>query len=112
MQTHLTAPPRPFGVGRGRLMLCADGDDGDAQVYWDTSDEDPDRWPVVLGDCDGDTWTVLDMTLTEFLVAVFTNRLPQLGFTRAGFVRDEILIQRYPHSAEARARWDITRPVR
>ena len=49
------------------------------------------------------------MTLTEFLVALFTNRLPQLGFTEAGFVRDEILIERYPHSADARARRNTTR---
>jgi hypothetical protein len=45
----------------------------------------------------------------RYLAALFTNRLPQLGFTEAGYVRDQILIQRHPHSAAARARWNTTR---
>jgi hypothetical protein len=109
LETHLTAPPLPFGVGHDRLMLCADGDDGESQVYWDTSDDDPHRWPVVLGDTDGDTWTRVDMTLVEFLLALFTNRLPQLGFTEAGFVRAEVLVQRHPHTTDATASWAATR---
>jgi hypothetical protein len=94
LETHLSAPPLPLGIGRDRLMLCADSD-GD-QLYWDTSTDDPDAWTVVLGDDDGDSWTPFDMTMVEFLLALYTNQLPELGFARAGYVTDEIHIQRDP----------------
>ncbi|MEV0898319.1 SMI1/KNR4 family protein [Actinoplanes sp. NPDC049802] len=94
LETHLSTPPLPLGVGRNRLMLCADS--GPDQIYWDTSGDDPDTWTVVLGDEDGDSWKPLDMTLVEFLLALFTGRMPELGFERAGYVTDEILIESKP----------------
>ncbi|GIE78128.1 hypothetical protein Aph02nite_40780 [Actinoplanes philippinensis] len=94
LETHLTAPPLPLGIGRNRLMLCADSDD--TQIYWDTSNDDPDAWSVVVGDDDGDTWQAVDLTLVETLLQLFTGRLPELGFDRAGYVTGEIHIQRNP----------------
>jgi len=94
LETHLTVPPLPLGIGRNLLMLCADGDG--VLLYWDTRADDPDSWTVVLGDDDGDSWTPFDLTMVEFLLALFTDQLPQLGFTRAGYVTDEIRIQRNP----------------
>ncbi|MEV0901440.1 SMI1/KNR4 family protein [Actinoplanes sp. NPDC049802] len=94
LETHLTAPPLPLGIGRDRLMLCADSDG--TQIYWDTSQDDPDSWSVVVGDDDGDTWQALDLTLVETLLQLFTGRLPELGFDQAGYVTGEIRIQRNP----------------
>jgi hypothetical protein len=91
-RTHLTMPPLPLGVGRHRLMLCADGEGG--QLYWNTTDDDPDRWPVVLGDTSGQAWIDYDLTMIEFLLALFTGQLPDLGFEEAGYVGDEIVIER------------------
>lgn len=96
LELHLTAPPLPLGIGRNRLMLCADSDG--TQIYWDTTDDDPDAWSVVVGDNDGDTWLALDLTLVETLLRLFTGRLPELGFDKAGYVTGEVRIQRNPYA--------------
>lgn len=95
LKSHLTAPPLLLGIGRNRLMLCADGEG--QQLYWNTTDDDPDKWPVVLGDDSGMAWLEYDMTLVEFLLALFTGRLPELGFEEAEYVfPDRIAIERRP----------------
>ena len=98
LSTHLTVPPLPLGVGRDRLMLCADSDGGEFQLYWQTTDDDPDRWPVVLGNDDGDGWDLYDLTMVEFLLALFTHQLPELAsWAEAGYVTDEIEIRGFSH---------------
>lgn len=94
LRTHLTEPPLPLGIGRDRLMLCVDGEG--YQLYWNTSHDAPDQWPVVLGDISGRAWTLYDLTMVEFLLALFTGQLPELGFEEAGYVEDEIVIERRP----------------
>ena len=92
----LSSSPLRLGIGRDRLMLCADGEGN--QLYWNTSDTDPDKWPVVLGDDSGRAWLAYDLTMVEFLLALFTGRLPDLGFAEAGFVDDEIVIECRPRN--------------
>jgi hypothetical protein len=92
----LLPPPYPLGLGYDRLLLCADSEDYD-QLFWHTSGDDPDRWGVVLGDSAGQSWEPYDMTMVEFLLAVFSNEL-DLGLAEAGYVGDTITFHPDPYA--------------
>ncbi|MBP2337695.1 hypothetical protein JOF41_003873 [Saccharothrix coeruleofusca] len=74
---------RPIHPDPGGLLLCATTEGRDV-LWWDTSNPDPDRWPI-LWDVEFDRHT-FDGTLTELLVAELTGALdPQLtDFTAGG----------------------------
>jgi hypothetical protein len=67
---------RPIHPAPGGLLLCATTEGRDV-LWWDTSNPDPDRWPIVW-DVEFDRHT-FDGTLTELLIADLTGILdPQL----------------------------------
>jgi hypothetical protein len=92
----LLPPPHRLGFGHDRLVLCADSENND-QLFWHTDGDDPDRWGTVLGDSAGQAWDPYDMTMMEFLLALFTNEL-DLGFAEAGYVRDTIEFNPDPYA--------------
>jgi len=67
---------RPIHPEPGGLLLCASTEGRDV-LWWDTSNPDPDRWPI-LWDVEFDPHT-FNGTLTEMLIADLTGVLePQL----------------------------------
>jgi hypothetical protein len=71
---------RPIHPEPGGLLLCATTEGRDV-LWWDTSNPDPDRWPI-LWDVEFDRHS-FDGTLTELLVADLTGALDPLltGFS-------------------------------
>jgi hypothetical protein len=74
---------RPIYPEPGGLLLCASTEGRDV-LWWDTSNPDPDRWPI-LWDVEFDRHT-FEGTLTELLVSDLTGVLdPRLtAFTING----------------------------
>jgi hypothetical protein len=65
----------PAFPDRGGLLYCAGTDNRDA-LWWDTTDTDPDTWPVVIQS--GSTHRTFPGSLTELLVHALTGRCPDL----------------------------------
>lgn len=80
----LTPPPQPLGRVPG-LLPCAVDEDGGV-LHWHADQPDPDRWTVVYRDEDGGAWLPYPLGLVDFLLAIVTGGLPELGYAEAGFV--------------------------
>lgn len=85
----LSPPPHPLGQVPGGLLPCAVDEDAGV-LYWHADQPDPDRWTVVYRDEDGDSWLPFALSLVPFLEAVFTGRLPELGYADAGHLTPTI----------------------
>lgn len=75
-QPLLTPPPYELGTA---LLPCAVDEDAGI-LYWHAAGPDPDAWTVVYRDEDGDSWLPYPLGLVPFLHALFTGRLPELGY--------------------------------
>ncbi|MER5636184.1 hypothetical protein ABT095_04435 [Kitasatospora sp. NPDC002227] len=67
----LHSPYRLFPAPGG-LLQWADSVQGD-QFFWLTGNADPDRWPVVACNDDGDIWAWFEGSTTEFVHRVLTD---------------------------------------
>jgi hypothetical protein len=91
LDLFLVPPPYPMGAGPDRLFQCAFSE-ADDELYWHTVG-DPDAWPVVLTHSTGDAWLPYDMTLVEFLLALYTGELEDLGYAEAGYLESPLEFQ-------------------
>jgi hypothetical protein len=65
--------PFPLWPEPGGLIPWGITDDG-ASCYWRSSDADPDRWTVVVGEARGPRWHKHTGSMTEFVCDVLTGR--------------------------------------
>jgi len=74
--SKLTLGDRPAHPSPGGLLYCAGTENRDT-LWWDTTDPDPDAWPVVVEEAG--EFTPFPGTLTQLLVHTLTGRPPRLA---------------------------------
>ena len=64
--------PHAIFPAPGGLLRWADSVQAN-QFYWLTVSADPDRWPIIARNVDGDQWERFDGSTTEFIHRVLTD---------------------------------------